>query len=824
MNSSGYLFRGLFYRETGFHGRTPRDPFVLPWSQESFERLFPLRLEADKHHTPMWAAVSLKAGMTRSEDAILEIYAVVLDKDCGDLGELDACRKHLLLSGTAFALHTGYSHANPKKVHDDTGLTGPFDSFRVVLPLSRPVPANEFRSLVAAVMQTGIVPPDPEKYSLEVAGKTVKTGDTERPARPRGWDPAAYKPAQPWFVPSCPQEHENDALLEVYEGSVLDVDKLLSYKLLPTNARRYYTHEPPSDEARANFKKLAEALEDAGFPLGDDDPTSNCRAVCPSCKDASPSLVVTTKGERVLVCCHAQCDVKSILKAIGLNVGNLQTVKLQEAQHAKHMMESHQFLQAVKRESIIATNESEEAIQRAFGNDRVTPYTIAELDAMAPTNKRWILHTPAGYFLRSPRGYIPVMKDAVLVKARDVLAPAVTANVFLTEADKEGNQRPKPLSLAMEQYGQAATEMGYSYCVRQSELLGDVFLQAAGQPIPFSPEYNAAIDMWLKLFSGDQYETLLDWLATLLDLSRPTSAVCIVGVPGAGKDMFIEGLAALWGGHKISFDRALGNFNDRLKYSPLVVANEQVKTPPFFSGNAIDALKEMITDGRRDIEAKFAHPVPLFGCLRVILAANKSGSLKFDKSSTHSDIAALDERILLLRSGDECKQYLVDIGGRPATEAWVSGGGLARHVMWLKENRSVVTGSRFLVQGKGGMSDILAADGKSTSIILRAILSALLGPMQRDEKVACARKGQVLFHPKNLRFSWTQNQWAGKAELPDDYGDAVDVISERGAGKTVKVGGEALKMRTVLLPVIERAAATEGRQDELEAIIAASKE
>lgn len=452
-------------------------------------------------------------------------------------------------------------------------------------------------------------------------------------------------------------------------------------------------------------------------------------------------------------------------------------------------------------------------IKRAFGTERTNPYTDEELQALMPIDKRWLLLTPAGYFLRAPGGdYIPVIEKAVLVKARDVLAPACVAGVELVEQTDKG-ERLLSREEILSRYGQAPTHTMYSYCAPRSTLDGDTFVQRTGTPKKFAPEHNAEIARWLELFAGEQYEALLDWLATLTQLSKPTAGLCIMGTSGAGKDLLIEGLAEIWGGSRLSFERALHKFNNALIDSPLVVANEEVRTPREFSGSAADALKEMISDVKRKVEAKYGGAVDLRGCLRVILASNADGGLTFSRSPTPSDIVALDERILLLRPSEECKRYLESLGGLSATEAWVSGGGIARHVAWLQETRVVVPGPRFLVQGRGGLSDLLSADGKGSAAVLRALLDALLGPKDKDARIVQLRDGDVWASASRLKAAWPT--YGAPDELPEDFGGATENVFVRGSGEPVKVAGELIKMRKVKWPVLLRAAQKGSRLDDL---------
>jgi hypothetical protein len=470
----------------------------------------------------------------------------------------------------------------------------------------------------------------------------------------------------------------------------------------------------------------------------------------------------------------------------------------------------------------------EESIGRAFERTepgRTTAYRSEEIAAMEPTLKRWVLGTPAGYFLRGPRGYYhgPFTRELVVGKARDLLAPAWTAGVRTHKRDDEsGDLKPMSLAELMDVYGVVPSEMSYSYCIERSTLENDCFTQRAAIARTFEPEYSAEIARWLELFAGEHQDALLDWLATLTDLSKPTCAVCIVGTSGAGKDLFIDGLSEIWSKQRTPFERAIGHFNSTLLSSPLVVANESLRAPSHYPGNVVDALKEVISDTRRIVEAKYAQPVPLTGAARVILATNKSGAFKLDRQPTESDLVALDDRILLLHPPAEAKPYLESLGGREFTEAWVAGGAFPRHVAWLQATRKVDAGPRFLVQGRGGMSALLAADGKGSSPVLKALLQALLAPLMADETVCCAKAKGVWASMKNLTAKWPT--FGGKDGVPDEIGDVFKTICEVGEGRSVRVGEQVVKMRPLKLSVLRRAADREGLLEELAAKLERSDE
>lgn len=426
-------------------------------------------------------------------------------------------------------------------------------------------------------------------------------------------------------------------------------------------------------------------------------------------------------------------------------------------------------------------------------------------------DRSWILGTNAGYFLRGEGGYVgPFSRELVTCKARDVLA---TAPVRLTS--DEG--RPLSLNTLMDRYGLVPTTVRYSYSVERSSLVGDAFVQRAGVAEKVTPEYNKEIATWLKYLGGAHHDALLDWLATVQQLDKPSCALCILGYSGAGKDLLIDGLSQLWGGHNTAFAVAIGKFNYSLLRSPLIVANERLSTFDRRDGSAMDALKELISSMSRAVADKNVRGLELDGSVRVVLATNNTGAFKLDKQPNESDLQALHDRMLLVRPTEEARPYLEQLGGRAHTEAWVVGRGIARHVEWLRQNRPVVPGPRLLVQGRGGLADLLTAEGTESGPVLQALLRCLLDPLLGDDNVCCSRGGGVWASQVQLKNLWAT--FGGRHELPDSLGDVFSTITETGSSKPVNVRGKLVRMRAVKLSVMRAIALREGLYDELEAKI-----
>ena len=65
------------------------------------------------------------------------------------------------------------------------------------------------------------------------------------------------------------------------------------------------------------YRRLIDALEqhdNTGRDHG-----SHAQYDCPSHDDSTPSLSITDKPDRVLLCCRAGCDTLDVLEAVGLD-------------------------------------------------------------------------------------------------------------------------------------------------------------------------------------------------------------------------------------------------------------------------------------------------------------------------------------------------------------------------------------------------------------------------------------------------------------------------------------------------------------------------
>ena len=316
---------------------------------------------------------------------------------------------------------------------------------------------------------------------------------------------------------------------------------------------------------------------------------------------------------------------------------------------------------------------------------------------------------------------------------------------------------------------------------------------------PITPRFDLQIDTWLRLLGGTAADKLLDWIATITDLSRPTCALYVYGSKGSGKTMLAEGLARLWSDTPTMLDSLVGPFNSRLAECPLVFADEELP-------------KEMTSGSLRSLVARSSHPlrrknIPeagITGCIRLIISANDADLLKFDTEDFSSDsIDAIAERFLSIATnswvGDtevsRAAEYLKSIGGRTATDDWVTGDRIAGHALWLKETRKVDVGSRWLVRGViAGIHRQLATHGSIRGQVLEWIARAMAKSdwgtvMVGKESVAIEPGiqfggGHIYVNAKFVREQWVSVLRDQRVPSSDKIGKALRPLTRQ---KTKKI-------------------------------------
>ncbi len=403
------------------------------------------------------------------------------------------------------------------------------------------------------------------------------------------------------------------------------------------------------------------------------------------------------------------------------------------------------------------------------------PYTDNEIQAFAAQQgttaqsfpKRWIIQKGQSYYVYINGDYqLPLSTLELDVSLPRDLSPAV-ANGFITlnTTTAKGEPRRKTTKEILSDYCSVARsvvtrlDLGFSYYDEDTQ----TFFEASCPIRPLAPKFNQDVDTWLRLLGNKKANQLLDWVATATRLDKQSSALYLQGPPGTGKSLLSQGLARLWHrGGPTELVRVLGEWSADMARCPLIVADEQI--PQSFKGQRTSAeLRSLIGNSSRTLTRKYLSNSDLVGAVRLILSANNADMLVFEESLSQADLEAVAGRFLHILGDKKAETFLSSID----TTGWVDDDIIAKHMLWLKDNRVVKEGKRFLVEGsardvskqlatRGGVAGRVAewlvryiCDGPAS-----ALLTKHTSPQQSD--MVRVGNGRYLVNTNAIVTFWEQ--------------------------------------------------------------------
>jgi hypothetical protein len=357
--------------------------------------------------------------------------------------------------------------------------------------------------------------------------------------------------------------------------------------------------------------------------------------------------------------------------------------------------------------------------------DKLQPYTDAQIEQWATEQgwhsgiglsaaeymrKAWVIQSKSAYWIFVDGRYKAPLSFNELDSA--LRAQLARAPFELTKSNASGNGIvPKSVVELLRECSTVA--MGgadASFYAQRSTYnrKSEIFHEAVTPLRVRRAVYNEQIHEWLTILGGVD---LLDWLADAPDLSQMTCALYFSGVKGAGKTLFASCLSRLWSeGGYVTFDNAVGDFNDQIATNPVIFGDEHV--PP----KATFHLRALTGAMSQRLNRKYIPATAIRGAVRLVVAANHTHLFEgTSEDLSVNDEAAIDERILHIPAPQAAADYLIKLGGSKAIEKpWKLQDGFAEHVLWLQANHvHSGRGSRFAKEGRG-MGD--SAGGGASAI------------------------------------------------------------------------------------------------------------
>ena len=404
---------------------------------------------------------------------------------------------------------------------------------------------------------------------------------------------------------------------------------------------------------------------------------------------------------------------------------------------------------------------------------RLVPPTASEAPDVvvayqtAPDGRPYLVVPPGdrGWFVATASGYRPCRESLV----RSMLMrhwPGLEVNIPNPDPDKPGKaMRPADLH---QRYGADCDHIYYCYArstrfVPKPEHAGDLYVRVLDAVDP-QPVKHEDVLAYLEVLCGDRVGILLDWLATMPDLSRPTGIPVLKGKNSLGKSMIPMGASRYFGPAVADYDDVFkGRFNDALLRSPLVILDEKTEVD-----SKSGRFRKLGANDRHAIEAKNQPSGTLIGCPRIFIVTNGPDPLQLGREDLDADDDdAIGERVILIDCAPEARAWLEDRGGRAFTHDWVeradgSPGKIPETIAWLHKHRRVEVGKRFLVVGDASewAARIGTRRGLAASILDAYQAWQSMGATEHKRfdpqpfRVDRAYPGRVIVGNKALRDAW----------------------------------------------------------------------
>lgn len=646
------------------------------------------RPAAEKLLCEAFSPATFTTGGTRSNANVEALSMFVADLDGITDQEIEQFTANVIANGWQCLLHTTWSHHHKP------------NSFRAILPLSRPATPEEWPGLW-------------DQINDALGGYA---------------DPACRDAARLYFGAFAPEGTQSSAMHHTFEGVTVSVDAFDYTHPAPIRpANVQITREQLTRFARALLRKRDDRESEKGHILnkilaGEAFAEAGNR-------DNTIFRLALTLAER-----FPDADPDSVGHFFAPSLLQMQTPdpirpdqvadkirRAQESLQKDRARIERDFEQAQKR-----------AIRDAFASARDTPYTKEEFEALPPS--RFIIQKGRAYYARVGDDYRgPYTQDEAQSAIVRDLSPAHPF-INIHTITNTGERAPKTLPRLVREFGFVANDVSVSLSAQKAYFAEEsrTLIEAPCPLRSIKPKNHPEIHHWLEALAGPKkLPFLLGWIANVTRLDLPCTALFLTGHKHTGKSLLAEGLARLWTplGLPTPLETVLGtNFNDSQLRCPLVFADERLPTD--HRGRVLNAeLRHYIQSRRRPLKRKFLPNSDMIGAVRLIISANNEEILSTTENLSNHDIGAIVDRYLHIPVQISAYQYLRAIDA----SKWVEKDMIAEHALHLRDSYDWKPNGRFIVHANdNALHSRLISSSGIRSAVLQFCVGYLLDPDRAD--------------------------------------------------------------------------------------------
>jgi hypothetical protein len=400
-------------------------------------------------------------------------------------------------------------------------------------------------------------------------------------------------------------------------------------------------------------------------------------------------------------------------------------------------------------------HDAEKQIELATNGARSKPYTKQEVSTWKSTtgleDNNWIVVSGAAFYVFCDGTWNGPYNEMEFEASgrRDLAAAEQGGFVYLSKVTEDA-VKAVPLKTLVQKYGRQAATRIEMWCERAYFSVDDNTLVLAGPSRNLiKPKYDEQVDVWLRTMTGrdanankreaekrtsdDDFDTLCDWLASVIETQHPLAALYLQGEKDHGKGLFASGVARIWRSGAIGIEDAFhkSGFNSLLAESPLVWVDEAFPDQMKPS----DILRRGLAQREHTFTRKHRDSGKLHGCVRVLITANNSDVIGRNERLTKEDHDAVATRYAHIIVRQAAYTYLQSIGPR-GRASFVDDSRIAGHTLWLHEQRFAALhkrGARFLVETNNArIANLMVTSKPEATALLTALVHSVVENRKAD--------------------------------------------------------------------------------------------